>query len=184
MLVTFLDLVTVKLQKLLTFMIKWKRDSPIRPERLVHQNLKEKFNSVFPKLKSRWLFRVFLQLIRNKKIIKVDWCKKKSYVKVMLQYLLISAYLRRSRALLLFFHYSLAPLHHRGVVIFRAFVTCASHRALLGPPPEALESRTAFAKIILWRFNVRFFDLREIVKQKITKKNLEKDISEKIFIDF
>jgi len=32
--------------------------------------------------------------------------------------------------------------------------------------------------------NVRFFDLRGIVKQKITKKNLEEDISEKIFIDF
>ena len=83
-----------------------------------------------------------------------------------------------------YFPNSLASLQHRGVVNFRAFVSCASLRALLGPPPEALESRTAFAKIILWRFNVRFFDLRGIVKQKITKKNLEEDISEKIFLDF
>ena len=34
-----------------------------------------------------------------KKTHKIDWCKQKSWVKDMLQYLSISAYLRRSRAL-------------------------------------------------------------------------------------
>ena len=77
-------------------MIEWKRDSQIHPERVVLRKMKEKFNCVSPKLKSRWLFS---KLIRNKKkLIKIDWCKQKSWVKDMLQYLSISAYLRRSRA--------------------------------------------------------------------------------------
>ena len=99
MLVTFSNLVAVKLQKWLTFKIEWKRDTPIHPERLILQKLKIKFNSVFTKFKSRWLLRVFLKPITNKKIIIIDLCKQKSYVKDILQYLLISAYLRRSRAL-------------------------------------------------------------------------------------